>query len=120
MTSTLRHLAKLQRKYGITVDVAHGNVVASLIAVPAKSTAKVVGLDGSFTEYTIDDWIVAVADWPRGWSSPPQKGDLLKLQTGTGVVNYIVTHPDQNTPVFSNFNQLDRPALAWRIHTINE
>lgn len=114
-SSTLRHLARLRARYGVEVRVTRNGNSLTLDAVPAKSTAKVVGGDGSFSVLTIDDWLIAVCDWPRIDDIPyPLKGDEISV----GGIPYIVTHPDQNTPVFSNFNQLDRPAVVWRVHSM--
>jgi hypothetical protein len=118
VSSTLRQLQRLRARHGIEVSITRGSESFSLVAVPAKSTAKLSGSDGSFSVVTIEDWLIAVADWQfTGVANRfPRKGDEISIFGSDE--KYLVTHPDQNTPVYANFNSLDRPAVAWRIHSM--
>jgi hypothetical protein len=115
-SATLRQLARLRARHGIEVTITRGQQNCTLIAVPAKSTAKVVGSDGSYSVITVEDWLIAADEWDVGEDGDqyPQKGDDINASGS----RYYVTHPDDKTPVFANFNQLDRPAVAWRVHSM--
>lgn len=110
---TTPHIKTLQRQHGIPVQIVRAGRICNLTAVPAMSEANLVGKDGSFTEIKVDDWLVLVSEWTLEGS--PQKGDEIRVDTTT---RYLVSHPDATKPHFQNFNQLDRPAKAWRIHSV--
>lgn len=116
MSITLSHIARLRKSNSVAVRVVRGAQTCELIAVPAVSKANMVGADGSYTTIEVADWIIVAADWTLTNPATPQKGDkIVVVADGT---EYRVAHPDEKTPVFSNFNQLDRPALAWTVHSM--
>lgn len=113
--TTLRHMARLKAKAGITVTISRGNQFSELVAVPAKSDATLIGQDGSVNEIVIDDWLIVVTDWKLTDPPTPQKGDEISIDADN---KWLVAHPDATKPAFKNFNQLDRPAAAWRVHSM--
>ncbi len=113
MSQTEAHINLLQLTNGVEVTIRRGPQLCKLIAVPAASKTNLVGKDGSFTTITIADWLILVSEFtlePR----QPQKGDEYSI----GSDKYLCGHPDSKQPAFRNFNQLDRPAVAWRVHSI--
>jgi hypothetical protein len=120
VSNTLRHFGRLLAKHGIRIVIERdGQSCPALSAVPAKSTAKVVGADGSFNVIAVDDWLICVSSFKQFWPQGPQRGDCIRV-VGDECAAYLIGHPDANTADYSNFNQLDRPALVWRIHSIPE
>lgn len=111
---TITHIGRLRTRAGISVRITRGEQSCDLIAVPSVSTANMVGDDGSYTTVEVFDWIIVVADWKLTEPATPRKGDKIVV----GETEYRVAHPDEKTPVFSNFNTLDRPALAWTVHSL--
>ena len=113
---TLGHIKRLRQTSGVEVEITRGEHLHScfLIAVPSSSTAKVVGEDGSYTVVQVEDWIILRSDWTLYGPAEPQRGDKISV----GGCSWLVNHPDENTPVFANFNPLDRPALAWVVHSM--
>lgn len=125
MSETLQHLALLQASDGIRVTVTRDprnsesldNVRScSLVAVPSRSTAKLVGDDGSFSVINVEDWLIVCRDWLIEGPSYPIKGDAISIQGSD--IQWFVAHPDEKTAIFENFNLLDRPAKAWTVHSI--
>lgn len=114
LSTTEIHIVRLKASAGIRVTYNAQGETRSIDAVPATSTARLVGSDGSYKEMPVDDWIVLVADLV-GLTSEPKQGHTISVDGAT----YLVNHPDEKTPVYENFNQLDRPAKGWRIHTFN-
>ena len=117
MGLTLQHVDRLRASCGIPVTVTRGGQTCSLVAVPATSNATLSGADGSFNVIEIDDWIIVAAEWTLTNPAYPAKGDRITVDDSTA---YLVGHPDIKTPLFQNFNQLDRPALAWTVHSVPE
>jgi hypothetical protein len=116
MSITTAHVRTLQQTNGVDVTIRRGAQTCALTAVPVSSVANVVGKDGSFTEVTVDDWVVLVSAWTIQQPAHPIKGDEITIDGSTD--RYLVSHPDATKPVFYNFNHCDRPAVAWQLHSV--
>lgn len=112
MSETLAQLKILQRADGVPVTIRRSTQTCDLIAVPSFSKTQLFDGGGSLTEVMVDDWIIVASEWTL--DGPPQKGDEIAVDDSA---KYLVSHPDNKTPVYSNFNLLDRPAKAWIVHS---
>lgn len=108
LSTTELHITRLKATTGVPVTFRSDSV----IAVPTVSTARMLGSGGTWIIQPVDDWVILLADLTN--DTPPEQGAIIELEDGS---IYIVNHPDPNTPHYENFNQLDRPAKAWTIHT---
>lgn len=115
MSETLPHLALLKQTDGISVTITRGEQTCTLTAVPSTSKATLIGSDGSYTQVVVEDWIVIASEFTLTEPAYPKKGDLITVDEAS---KYLTAHPDDKTPIYANFNPLDRPALAWIIHSI--
>lgn len=116
MSSTIRHIARLKARHGIAITITRGEQSCQLVAVPGQSKATIVGDNGAFQTVIVSDWLILVSEWTLTGPAEPRKGDKITIDDSEAI--YFVAHPDDKTPVFRNFNPLDRPAKAWRVHSI--
>lgn len=116
MNVTEIQYATLRAIRGQAVEIRRGAQLMELTIVPAESESTIAGRNGSYTEVTIADWLILVSEWTIQGPAEPQKGDEITI-AGTDY-QYLVAHPDATKPAFVNFNQLDRPAIAWRVHSV--
>lgn len=116
MDVTTIHMQTLQGIRGVPVTIRRKAQSCTLVAVPAMSKAQLVGKDGSFSEITVDDWLILVSEWTLQEPAHPAKGDELTIDGATE--RYLIAHPDGAQPAYRNFNQTDRPAKAWRVHSV--
>lgn len=114
MTITRIQIARLKAVIGQQVTITRGEQSCQVKVVPSQSKAKLVGTDGSYREVIVEDWIVLIDEWTLTGPLHPLKGDRITTNNET----WVISHPDDKTPVFENFNPCDRPAIAWTIHSV--
>lgn len=118
MSETLLHFRRLFAKEGKSITIIRGTgdsaAEIEIDAVPSQSKATLTGSDGSYQVVIVEDWIVLRSEWTLT-PAYPVKGDRIVLEDDT---EYRVGHPDAKSTVYTNFNPIDRPALAWTVHTL--